>query len=280
MAATKSTSINWKLYGGIAVVGVIVYFVMGSDSPTPTAQKPPPAARGVKQAGQSILVKEDYDAHFQPVMFTVADKFVPLVFKGPSDSLLKGGVSPTELTIPTNFTGGEPNWAFTGVVEVDGKKSALVENGTNGGSIYLKPGQKWKTSTVKQITEQDKFGAPESVLILRDVSGVEKPIQMQADVQAQMAKFTADQNELKPGAPGPVRNAPNAPLNPTMFGAIGGDVTIQNDASTTVIPVPGANGGGAGGQGWPGRTRNGGGGGGRGGRGGRGRGGGGNGGGG
>src|SRR5579863_9094315 len=145
MASATATSINWKLYGGIALVGVIAYGVLGSDNTPPAAPKPPPKARTAAAPGQSIILPVDRNATptmFQPVMFTVADSFVPLVFKSNGVDP-RGPITSSELTIPSNFTGGESNWAFNGGAQVDGKWSALVENSTSGKSDYLHAGQKW-----------------------------------------------------------------------------------------------------------------------------------------
>lgn len=225
MAKSKKSGVNWKLYGMIAVVGAIVYFALGS-SPPPPASKPHTKAKTAATASQDALSPIDYTVthdSFQPVMFGIKDTFVPLVYRSngnrPADQVVT-----SDLTIPVNFTGGEANWAFDAAPSVNGKISALVENQSSGQSEYLQVGQKWKTSTVKQITE--------SLLILRDVSGQEKKIQMQADVQAQIAKQQADLAELRASATAGLRaaNSPNAPLSPGLAGPIGaGDTSVQAD---------------------------------------------------
>lgn len=259
MRQAKPSGFNWKLYGGILAVGLIAYFTIGSSPAPPATQaatkKKPAATPGVTQ-----LQPIDFNATptmFKPVMFDIQDKFTPLVYRmqpvGSPDI-----IRPNELTIPGNFTGAETNWAFTGVVDVDGKRSALVENGTSGQSEYLHPGEKWKTSSVKDITE--------NVLILRDVSGAQKNIRMQADVQAAIAKQQADLAELKVNASASKTvTAPNAPLDPGLVGAIGTDTTVQADGSSGQSYQQAAGGRGRGGGG---RGGGGGGGGGRGGRGG------------
>src|ERR1019366_1465083 len=161
MAQLKKSGINWKLYGGILVVGLIAYFMTSSSPPAATsaaaAKKKP-----VATAGQTLIQPIDHNvtsASFDLVSGTIKDTFVPIVYHsqlGSGQPPIK--IPPSELTIPVNFTGGEANWAFTGVVGVDGKSSALVENGTSGQSAYIHAGERWKTSTVQSISEDTVHG--------------------------------------------------------------------------------------------------------------------------
>lgn len=243
MATTKKSGINWKLYGGIAALGGIAYYMTGGSTPPPTTA-PAAKKKAPQVAGVTELLPIDYNSTpnmFQPIGLGIKDTFTPLVYRQErkKDPTV---LNQSDLSIPGNFTGGETNWAFDGVTTVDGKRSALVENSTSGQSEYLRPGEKWKSSTVKDITE--------NVLILRDVSGAEKGIRMQADIQADIAKQQADLAELKASATaGRMVNSPNGPLNPGLSGPIGygmDTTTIQPDATATAagpVQMMGGNGG-------------------------------------
>lgn len=77
------------------------------------------------------------------------DIFIPLVYvdksviKSEQDELMK---------IPANMAGGEGDWAYTGMVEVDGSRMALLENGTTHQGGYVKTGDTWKKSRVVAIS--------------------------------------------------------------------------------------------------------------------------------
>ncbi len=54
--------------------------------------------------------------------------------------------------LPASVAEGDPNWTYTGIAEIDGKKYALLENGSNHQSGFVKEGETWKKSRVVQIT--------------------------------------------------------------------------------------------------------------------------------
>jgi hypothetical protein len=253
MAQPKPKSSLPKIIVGSVVLLGIVWYMTGSND---TSTKSTTASTDKKKSttnANSLYTKLDYEITYDhPVGDSLQDKFIPLVYKATGTTGTSGTIDHSKLTIPTNLTGGESNWAFTGTVNVDGKWSALVENGTSAQSAYIKPGDKWKTSTVDKVTE--------NLLILRDLSGALAEVPMQADVQALIAKQQADLADLRVNAGGNQRNPnmPYAPYNPLM-GPIG-DATLQQDGTAAAAVGGSATGGGYGGYG---RNRGGGGGSGR-----------------
>ncbi|MHB8637290.1 MAG: hypothetical protein ACYC96_12545 [Fimbriimonadaceae bacterium] len=237
MAQGKSNNNLIKIVGlGVTVGGLAMYLTNGDNTVKPLT-KPPASKSSAVKNGLTYLTSADYTytpQSFAPVDGRVQDRFVPLVYKAGPATLNGPAISTNELTIPGNFTGGEPNWAFTGVVDVNGKRSALVENDTSGQSEYVHQGQKWKSSRVAGITE--------NLLILRDVSGAQKKVQMQADVQAEIAKEQADLAELKVNAVAttPTVVAPTAPLDPGLVGAIGSGTTVQADPNAAPVAAAAA----------------------------------------
>ncbi len=268
MATSKSKSSLPKIIIGSVIVLGIVWYMTGSDSGA-AATTATTTKKKSTTTGNSIYQKSDYLVTYAPITGRMQDKFVPLVYKVGAEHGPNQPIDRSKLTIPTGLTGGEANWAFTGTVSVDGKWSALVENATSAQSSYIKPGDKWKTSTVQSVTE--------NLLILRDLSGTPNKVPMQADIVASIAKQQADLAELRGNAANTMaRNQyiGNAPYNP-MMGIIG-DPSMQVDGSVAVAAGGNGNGNGGGGNGYGGGGggRNRGGGGRRGGRGGGGNGGG------
>lgn len=94
---------------------------------------------------------EDRKAKFVVLTEDVKPAFRPLVLRNaPAAKGMGGGAN----FLPSDLTGGDATWAYTGYGEVDGVRQGLLENGTTGESVYLKVGQRWKQLTVQAITEE------------------------------------------------------------------------------------------------------------------------------
>jgi hypothetical protein len=57
-----------------------------------------------------------------------------------------------KMKLPASIAGGEADWAYTGMVEIDGVKLALLENGTTHQGGYVREGEVWKKSRIVRIT--------------------------------------------------------------------------------------------------------------------------------
>ena len=130
---------------GVAVAG----FALTEPEQTKTSAikavtKKKPSAK----PGEVVYTKEDYDAQFKPVNVEAKNSFVPIVAR-------KGGIGSADglaNAVPTDMTGGEANWVYTGSAETDGVPMALIENRSTGDAVFLKRGERWKSAFVQQIT--------------------------------------------------------------------------------------------------------------------------------
>jgi hypothetical protein len=137
----------------VAVVGVVAYGVVlvafpeeqaSSSAVSRLASRNQTTAR----ANNSAYTEEDYKVRFVSASEPVRNAFRPLVIRqqgGMSGNLVPGG-------IPADFAGGDGNWVVTGVVEFGGTRQALLENRSSGDGDFVERGQRWKNSTIVEIT--------------------------------------------------------------------------------------------------------------------------------
>lgn len=137
------------LYGLIGVIGVAAWFLTEPEPVAPGGAKPKAASAKDKTKGV-VYTEQDYKARFASLEGGPRNVFKPLVERstGPSSELL----SPN--SIPSDFTGGDPNWIFTGMATVDGVAMGLVENSASGDGEFLKISQRWKKARVLRITPE------------------------------------------------------------------------------------------------------------------------------
>jgi hypothetical protein len=148
MASNKSwlqKPITWIVIAGIGVAA----FALTEPEPTKSSGiKALSKKKSSSKSGDSQFTKEDYEAVFKPVNDKPKNSFVPIVARhggiGSADGLANA--------IPIDMTGGEPNWIYTGSAETDGVPTALIENRTSGDAVFLKRGERWKSSFVERIT--------------------------------------------------------------------------------------------------------------------------------
>src|SRR5205814_1984309 len=106
-----------------------------------------PKSRAARSKNELVFTAEDEKASFKPIVSPVKDAFMPLVAR-------KGGIGSGQALanmLPSEMTGGETNWVYTGSAEMDGVPSALIENRTTGDAVFLKKGERWKSAYVVQI---------------------------------------------------------------------------------------------------------------------------------
>ena len=148
MAQTKpffSRPLTWV---GLAALGIALFVMTEPDqsktvksSTTRAKKRPGPAAK------EEVFTKEDKSAKFAPVREQVKNSFQPIVTK----SGRFGGADGLANVLPGDFTGGDAGWVYTGSVETDGVMMALIENRTTGDAVYLKRGERWRSSYVVDI---------------------------------------------------------------------------------------------------------------------------------
>lgn len=139
--------IFWIATVAVAVVGYTMTAEDTGSSKGKTTKKTnkPVAAK----KGQEIFTDEDRNASFPRIQVEFKNSFVPLVAK--SGGL--GGSDGAANKLPSSFAGGDGNWVFTGTVEMDGVRQALLENRNSGDGVFLRSGQRWKNCIVKRVNQ-------------------------------------------------------------------------------------------------------------------------------
>lgn len=152
------------VYVGLAAVGVAAWVLTAEEAPKGSSERRPVSS--AKKNGEAFLA-EDYRASFPPVSEPAKNAFRPLVVRS---GLSDAGLSLPPNAIPLDFAGGEPNWIFTGVAIIDGAPVALFENSSTQEGVFVKHGDRWKSSTVVRIT-------PETV-VLAGPAGVTRTLKI------------------------------------------------------------------------------------------------------
>jgi hypothetical protein len=184
-----------------AALGIFAYFFTQDDSVPIRKSKKTVASQTKKAADEFLPI--DYTAKFPAYSEPAKDAFKPLIIR--SSDAGKGVSAVPNGGIPINYTGGEPNWNYTGVAVINGIPNALLDNSGTGEGVFLKAGDHWKSSSVLTVTQDS--------VVLQDKEGVAKQIRLAEIVN----KDDENGNE-------------NGPLKPPLNGAIGG---------VSVNPIPG-----------------------------------------
>jgi hypothetical protein len=104
-----------------------------SPSPTPTTAH---TVRKTASAlsGSDAILAEDLNAHFARYKGSSRDPYLPGL-------------------LPANGTplGQRGSWALTGIDQINGVISAVIENSTSGDSLYLQKGDRWNGLIVLRI---------------------------------------------------------------------------------------------------------------------------------
>lgn len=141
------------LLGAGLVVIVLVAFPSGAPATKTSTTGPKlnlssgPGKSSTKKVDPYHTPADDraQEEKFERIGATIKNGFVPGIGKG--DGNLEAG------TIPGSFTGGEGSWTYTGNMVVDGTPNALLENGTTGDGVFLRPGQTWKNCRLVAVKE-------------------------------------------------------------------------------------------------------------------------------
>jgi hypothetical protein len=197
------------LYLAIAALMVIGYLLA---TPPSTAKRSPKKTTTVrKPAASSIYTDADRSANFTDKILVSRDAFQPLVVRKSaalSEALAASGV------IPPEFAGGDPNWICTGTAEVDGVRQVLLENKSTSEGVFLRVGERWKSSVVSDVGEDSAT--------LVGPGGIAKTIHVQQEQGADSGESVEEMMPVQPNlngvigggrAPaGQVSPMPNLPL--------------------------------------------------------------------
>lgn len=206
---------NWKLIGGMLLLLVIgyVWSTSGGDEKVAT-KKTVAKAKSSLDKTTELYKKEDYTAKFASLKEEPKYAFKPLVVKSTGPVNAGGAAADSD---PGMSITGEPGWLFTGSPELDGVRSALLDNTTTGESVFLNVGDHWKNGHVKSI------GADAMVFVGND--GTEKTVKL-LDPSVVISKGGKATN-------GAVAQGTVAPLQPpALSGTIGGGANGMSLAAT------------------------------------------------
>ncbi len=217
-----SPTIKWGL---VAVVVVGVYtFVSGPGPSTPTA-----AAKKTKKSAKDsgMYTKEDKTAKFASISAEPHNVFTPLIKK---QAIL--ALKPMAGGLGGQLTGGEANWYYTGMVELDGTKQALLENTVSGESVYVSPGETWKAARIASVDVST------IVMIGPDGTKVDVPITQYGAAPGAVASTIAPGPGTQPLSVGgaPVRGPIGAPTNVGVRPVAGTATMTMPDGSTMQVP--------------------------------------------
>jgi hypothetical protein len=144
----KTSPVVWVAL--VAAAGAAYILTAPSDAPAPSSSTKRTKKASTKDDG--LYTEADKLAKFASVTTPVADVFNPLVKKpvvakipppNPGDG--------TPVGIDPRLTGGETNWYYTGLVELDGQREALLENTKTGETMYVSAGEGWKAARVRTV---------------------------------------------------------------------------------------------------------------------------------
>jgi hypothetical protein len=157
MPETKRTSpLFWIALLGL---GAAAYVATTPEEPTKARKVQRTAAKKTQVEGG--FLEEDYKAKFAKVSDPVKNAFVPQVVSS------KGG-----LAGPNALPGG--SWVFTGTAELNGSRTALVENTSTGEGRFLSVGDAWERYTVASIRDTS--------LVLRSPDGSTRTVSVESEV--------------------------------------------------------------------------------------------------
>lgn len=150
MANNKTLFQRPVFWIAVVCLGAVALAMNGPETAkTKTGGKSTAKKKPVQRPGDVVFTKEDETASFKPVNDSPRNAFVPIVAR-------HGGFGSGEglaNAIPTDMTGGESNWVYTGTASTDGVPVALIENRTTGDAVFLKKGERWKSAYILRISE-------------------------------------------------------------------------------------------------------------------------------
>lgn len=228
----KKSSLPLLLGGGAAVL-LLVVMTGPKDAPAATTSSTRAKKRtSAKDVGQYTTA--DRTAKFPPLTLAAYDVFKPAVKKAvPTPPPLAGGESPGG--IPASMTGGDANWYYTGLVELNGSREALLENSTSGETQYVRAGGGFKAARVSTVD------ISAVTLVGPDGTVARVPLQQYGEAPGKASALTPLPAVAAAGQP---LNVPGAALAGTIGGnglsvrPTGGTATVQlPNGGTVQVPV-------------------------------------------
>lgn len=191
------------VYALVAAVVAVAYVFLTEETAQRARKKLPPRAVA-QQAMPAGFLKEDFEAKFEPVDEEPKAAFQPLIVSDQGTS--RTDTIPSEF--PSSLTGGDPNWMYTGMAEIDGRAVGLLENQSTGEGAFVRIAELWKQAEILQIEPMN--------ITVRGTNGKVYVLAVREVGQTQSRSSTAVQGSSEP-------------VMPNLRGPIGG---------VEVIPTP------------------------------------------
>jgi hypothetical protein len=219
--AQKRSSLMYYV-GGLLLLGAVAFAMTGSDNSSTRHSPPPPKHLASTSSPDDNVTEADYKAKFDKTVEKPKDAFKPIIYHEQGG----GGANSNDVSaVPTEFTGGEGGWGFTGTVQENGMWTANLDNTKTGEFVDLHRGEEWKKCTVSDVQ-------PDSVTLEGSMSS-KKLLMPTVDTSTVAAKTNNN-------------NAANMPVMPQM------DITqagaAQPDPNALIGAIGGMGGGGFGGR--------------------------------
>lgn len=185
----------------LLVGAVVIAAALKATEAEPLAKPAPPRKRTVKagEAGWDFPAQDPRQRFPKPARLT-RNPFKPLVASERLATVNEPKIKEDLVQVPSNLADGEGGWAYTGMVEVDGVRMALLQNSGTNLSGYVREGETWKKSRI--------VGISSPCVVFADEKGVNTTV------------FRYNPND-PPKAPAP----PQGGFMPT--GPIGGNLTVR-----------------------------------------------------
>jgi hypothetical protein len=200
---------------GIAVLAVVAYIAVIYMTPPQSATSTRHATANTSTATDpNGITQADLDAHFARYKLVQRDPFVPGVINSHDQPGTDAGIG-----------GGQGQWALTGIDEVNGVISGLVENSATGESVFLTPGQRWRGLKVVSV-------GSDSIVF-------ENALGQHTDLAFAITAPASQTGPAAPAAPG----APGPPGTPAVAGSsslpsLGAIRPLPRVGSLPPLPVP------------------------------------------
>ena len=137
------------IYTCLAAAGIAAYVWSSGDPPKTNKPQSLSPVASKKSEDNWDFPATLTSTHFDPPTDPARDIFKPLLALDKATLLTE---HEDLMKVPPNLAGGEADWAYTGMVEINGVRMALLENGSSHQGGYVKEGDMWKKSRIIKIT--------------------------------------------------------------------------------------------------------------------------------
>jgi hypothetical protein len=147
-SAKPNSNLIKLLVGGLVLIGVLFKLTESEAVVKKKSSTRPDGTVTASKKKKDEFRPEDYTAEFASLTETTKNSFKPVIASKNANTQLTS-LSPNG--IPPLFAGGDPNWIYTGNMEVDGVPNALLENKSTGEGVFLRPKERWRKMVLREV---------------------------------------------------------------------------------------------------------------------------------